>query len=303
MHGVPPVSAAARLAHVRDRLEPGKVAWWFSVYICIMVPGSKISLMNHQQISSRANSLFKKLRSLSASSRERRATGQILLDGAHLIEAYLETFGAPALVIVSAADWSQDASVLLERLHDSRTVVLPAAMFAEISPVTAPTGIMALVAIPERPVPTTVKLALMLENIQDPGNLGSILRNAAAANVDVVYLSTGCTEAWSPKALRGGQGAHFNLTIVEQADLLQEISRFEGNSYAAVLGGEALYAMDLSGNTAFLVGNEGSGLSSALVSAASKRVTIPLSDKVESLNAAAATAVCLFERVRQIGDY
>ena len=140
----------------------------------------------------------------------------------------------------------------------------------------------------------------MLEDIQDPGNLGSMLRTALGAGVDAVYLSKGCTDAWSPKALRGGQGAQFYLPIVEGVDLLETMQNFTGNTYAMTLDGESLYAQDLTKPTAFVIGNEGAGLSSAVLQTASHRVSIPMHQNLESLNAAAATAVCLFERKRQV---
>ena len=164
----------------------------------------------------------------------------------------------------------------------------------------AATGILALVKIPQLPVPQSPKFALMLEDIQDPGNIGSMLRTAAAAGVEVAYLSTSCTDAWSPKALRGGQGAQFVLPIVERADLIAELKNFQGNSYATAMQGESLYAQDLSKPSAFVIGNEGAGLRPQTIAAATKAITIPMSDaSVESLNAGAAAAVCLFECKRQ----
>jgi TrmH family RNA methyltransferase len=255
--------------------------------------------MAYQHISSRDNPLFKQLKTLSGSARERRAAGKILLDGAHLVEAYLETFGEPELLVISDGDCALDVMNLLDRLADVRTITLPTSMFSAVSPVTTPTGVLALVKTPRLTAPASPGFVLMLENIQDPGNLGSMLRNAAAAGVDAVYLSAGCTEVWSPKALRGGPGAHFVLPVIEGADLLAETARFEGETYATVMHGDTLYAMDLSGNTAFLIGNEGSGLSQELIDAVGRRITIPMPGRIESLNAAAATAICLFERVRQ----
>jgi TrmH family RNA methyltransferase len=131
-----------------------------------------------------------------------------------------------------------------------------------------------------------------------------MLRTAAAAGADVVYLSTGCTDAWSPKALRGGQGAQFVLPIVERADLVSALENFDGNSYATTMQGESLYTQDLTQATAFVIGNEGAGLRKHTVEAATKTITIPMMEihrgSVESLNAGAATAVCMFERMRQV---
>jgi TrmH family RNA methyltransferase len=142
---------------------------------------------------------------------------------------------------------------------------------------------------------------LLLEDIQEPGNLGALLRTAAAAGVEVVYLSKGCTEAWSPKTLRGGQGGHFRLEIVEGSDLKQVAESFSGTVYAAALrSSRSLYDLSLTGAVAFAFGNEGAGLSAELLRS-SESFSIPMPGAVESLNVAAAAAVCLFERVRQCG--
>jgi TrmH family RNA methyltransferase len=121
--------------------------------------------------------------------------------------------------------------------------------------------------------------------------------------VEVAYLSTSCTDAWSPKALRGGQGAQFVLPIVERADLITTLQNFHGNSYATTMQGESLYAQNLTQATAFVIGNEGAGLRKQTIAAATKSITIPMTNtilvSVESLNAGAAAAVCLFERKRQ----
>jgi TrmH family RNA methyltransferase len=255
--------------------------------------------MAYQHISSRDNPLFKQLKAISTSAQERRAAGKLLLDGAHLLEAYLQTFGEPELLVISEGDIALDVMHLLDQLVEIRTITMPASMFGAISPVTTPTGILALVKTPALMQPEQSDFVLMLESIQDPGNLGSLLRNAAAAGVDVVYLSEGCTEAWSPRALRGGQGAHFMLPIVEQADLPTVIRNFQGKTLATTMHGASLYDQVLSGKVAFVIGNEGAGLSQSVIDAATTQVTIPMPGKVESLNAAAAAAVCLFERVRQ----
>ncbi len=135
--------------------------------------------------------------------------------------------------------------------------------------------------------------------MQDPGNVGSILRTAAAAGVAQVFLSPRCAFAWSPKVLRAGQGGHFHLEIFEDVDLLAWMKNFHGTSVATVpSGGDSLFAADLRGPIAIVVGNEGAGLSTALCAAATRRVTIPMPGKFESLNASAAAAVCLFECVR-----
>ncbi len=255
--------------------------------------------MSFKHIVSRDNPVFKYMKKLAENARERRAESKTLLDGVHLIESYCETFGEPELVIIPEGKSSLEATQLMQQLEHVNTIMLPTLMYTELTPVATSTGILALVKTPKIAPPTVVKFALMLEDIQDPGNLGSMLRTALGAGVDAVYLSKGCTEAWSPKALRGGQGAQFYLPIIESADLLEIIGSFAGETYATTLNGAPLYAQDLAGATAFIIGNEGAGLSAKVVQAASHKISIPMQQNLESLNAAAAAAVCLFERARQ----
>jgi RNA methyltransferase, TrmH family len=253
-----------------------------------------------KHIISRDNPIFKQLKKLADSARERRTEGKTLLDGVHLIETYLTVFGEPALIIIPEGKSSLEATNLMQTLVDVNTIMLPTLMFAELTPVANSTGILALVKTPKIQLPSTIEFALMLEDIQDPGNLGSMLRTALGAGVQAVYLSKACTDAWSPKALRGGQGAQFYLPIVEGADLTTEIQNFAGNTYATTMHGESLYAHDLTAPSAFIIGNEGAGLSSKILSAANQQISIPMNNNLESLNAGAAAAVCLFERARQV---
>lgn len=256
--------------------------------------------MSFKHITSRDNPIFKQLKKFADNTKERRSEGKTLLDGVHLIESYMQTFGLPDVLIIPEGKSSVEATGLIQELTDVSTVMLPTLMFSELTPVTSSTGILALVKIPQLPVPEVQSLVLMLEDIQDPGNLGSMLRTAVAAGVQVAYLSTACTDAWSPKALRGGQGAQFVLPIVERADLMAELAAFNGNSFAMAMQGEDLYLQDLSQATAFVIGNEGNGLRKQTIAAASKAITIPMAENsVESLNAGVATAVCLFECRRQ----
>jgi TrmH family RNA methyltransferase len=252
-------------------------------------------------ITSAENQRFRALLKLQQSSRERRKAGRSLLDGVHLVSAYLQHVGSPDEIVVSASGLQNtEISALLARCG-GEPLVLADGLFRELSPVTTPTGIMAVVptprpaAVPARPGP-----CVMLEDLQDPGNLGSILRSAAAAGVPEVYLSTHCVHAWSPRVLRAAMGAHFALRIYERVDLYALVSRYPGRVLATVTKGDLpLYSADLAGHVALLFGNEGAGLSDALRSAAHQTIHIPMPGAAESLNVAAAAAVCLFERVRQ----
>jgi len=253
-------------------------------------------------ISSRDNSLFKSLKKLAHSARERRKAGKALLDGVHLIVAHIERIGAPEMLVVAlTAQDKAEVRGLLARLPDVGLIVLSDALFQELAPVDTPSGVLALIAVPELPLPQAQQCVVLLEAVQDPGNLGSILRSAAAAGVEAAYLSPGCADAWSPRVLRGGMGAHFALAIREGIDLVAAARTFAGEVVVTSLQSEAsLFDLNLSGAVAFVIGNEGAGVSQTLQQAATKSVRIPMPGAVESLNAAAAAAVCFFERVRQL---
>ncbi len=244
-------------------------------------------------IASRQNPRFKALKKLAESSRERRQAGRTLLDGEHLIEAWRqEGRGVECWVRAESSSYAIPPG--------AETLTLPDALFAELSPVKTPTGILAQVAIPAPMPPEHPALCLFVEDVQDPGNLGTLLRSAAAAGCEVAYLSAGCADPWAPKTLRAGMGAQFVLAMCERQDLSARVAAFQGITVAATLDGEtSLYDLDLKGPTGFLVGNEGAGLSPTLAALASHRARIPMPGRVESLNAAAAVAICLFERVRQ----
>lgn len=252
-------------------------------------------------ITSRDNALFKSLRKLAQSGRERKKMGQALLDGVHLITAYVAQAGLPQMLIVSASGQERaEIRSLLEQLPSVPLTLLSDVLFQEIAPVESPTGILARVAIPQLPLAEKIHFAVFLEALQDPGNLGSILRSAAAAGAQVAYLSAECADAWSPRVLRGGMGAHFYLPIREGADLVGIAENFAGNVVVTSLQAESdLFAVDLAGPVAFVIGNEGAGVSPLLQQAATQRVRIPMPGAMESLNAAAAAAICFFERVRQ----
>ncbi len=256
--------------------------------------------MAFKHITSRDNAVFKHLKKLAENKKERNKESKTLLDGVHLIEGYNLAFGEPELLIIPEGKSTLEATHLMQQLADVNTVMFPTLMFAELTPVAKSTGILALVKISPMQAPEEIRLALMLEDIQDPGNLGSMLRTALGAGVDVVYLSKGCTDAWSPKCLRGGQGAQFHLPIVEGVDIVEALAAFSGESFATTLAGESLYEQDLKQSVAFVIGNEGAGLSKGAIQAATQQINIPMNDQLESLNAAAAAAVCLFEYKRQI---
>lgn len=250
-------------------------------------------------IRSRDNPVYKELLALAGDRRARRQSGRALLDGPHLLQSGLDAGAVFRRLAFSETAAAGELAAWIRRLPDAPACVLPDALFNALAPVDTPVGVLGVIDIPAASHARPENCVVLLENIQDPGNLGAILRVAAAAGADAVHLSQGCCEAWSPKCLRGGQGAHFLLAIHENADLPALARDFGGPVYAASLGATAaLFDLDLRGPVGFAFGNEGAGLSPQLCAAA-RPFIIPMPGKVESLNVATAAAICLFERVRQ----
>lgn len=251
-----------------------------------------------RHITSRDNPGVKVLRALVDDPRRH---GRAWLDGIHLVTTCLHR-GIAIRQLLASESGQDNAEIgaLLQAAPDVDCVILRDSLFREISGLGSPTGIAAVIDIPPSPTGAIAGDAVLLDGVQDAGNVGAILRTAAAAGVRDVLLGAGCAGAWSPRVLRAGQGAHFSLAIREQVDLAATLAASTATSLATVArGGTSLYDVDLGGPILWLVGNEGAGLSAELVAAAKISATIPLADGTESLNVAAATAVCLFEAVRQ----
>ncbi len=253
-------------------------------------------------IRSRDNALFKQFASLVHSSRQRHKQGLTVLDGVHLVEAYGASRGAPHALLASESGLTHpEVRRLLAGGLMPQPVVLSDALFAECAAVQSPQGIAAIIAIPA-PAPPAGPLGpcLMLEDIQDPGNLGTLLRSAAAAGMPRAFLSPGCALAWAPRVLRASMGAHFQIELYEGANLPDLAQRYEGRVLGATLhGARPYFEADLRGAVALVIGNEGAGISADLLTRVHERIHIPMAPGVESLNAAVAGSVLMFERMRQ----
>jgi len=209
-----------------------------------------------------------------------------VLEGVHLIAIYCERVGAPqTLVVLDEALARREITDLMARVPAARTLVVRRALFSELASLPADVSALAVVPALVTRVSEPGHFCLLLEDVQDPGNVGTMIRTAAAAGVDQVVLSRDCAFAWAPKALRAGQGAHFLTAVIERVELRGWIDAFSAAG----------------GRVAIAIGNEGSGLSPALQQACDARIAIPMASGSESLNAAAAAAVVLFEAVRQRG--
>ncbi|CAM5180447.1 TrmH family RNA methyltransferase OS=Castellaniella defragrans OX=75697 GN=HNR28_002400 PE=4 SV=1 [Castellaniella defragrans] len=253
-------------------------------------------------IASRENPDFRFWLRLSQSRVGRTEVPRVLLEGQHLCEAWCQHQGDPCTLIVGesmrALPW---VAALWDRCAASRRVVLRDSLAGVLSQVEHGPAVFCVVQPPQPSLPQRVESAcLCLDRVQDPGNLGTLLRTAAAAGFRHAFLSAGCAQAWTPKVLRSGQGAHFALRIHEQVDLGQLIDRLAIPLAVTTLErGRSLYEVDLRRPCAWLFGNEGRGVAEQWLAQATVRVRIPQEPLVESLNVAAAAAICLFEQRRQ----
>jgi len=257
------------------------------------------------RIASRHNPRLREVARLIASSRDRRRARRAILEGEHVVAEYLARFGAPdALVVNEDAATRPGIAALVAKVPAAGVLLLPRALFDGLSALPPDIGVIAVATAPAPAVTSAIDgvLVLLLEAIQDPGNLGSMLRSAAAFGADAVVLSPDCAFPWAPKVLRAGQGAHFRVAIHEDADLVATARAFRaggGRMLATVAhGGVPLPQVRVDGRIALAIGNEGSGLSAALRGEADDTVTIPMPGGTESLNAAAAAAVALYEIAR-----
>lgn len=254
-------------------------------------------------ISSRQNPLIKDLHLLATSASERRQQAKTVLDGVHLVQAAMAHGVSLDLVCVSERGYqSAEIAALIDVIEPlTSCLYLPDALFHHISPTDTPAGILAVIKQPtEMTAKTSTSSCVVLEGIQDVGNLGTIFRTAAAAGIESVFLSEGCAQAWSPRVLRAAMGAHFLLSIHEKVNIAELLTGYQGVSVATALDGACnLYEMNLHQPIAWLFGSEGQGLSVGTMALAQQKVMIPMAKGVESLNVAAAAAVCLFEERRQ----
>lgn len=262
-----------------------------------------------KHISSRDNPLYKQLMRLVRGKREKGADGHtaqhVVLEGVHLCQAWLQHVGVPELALFDLQKLETQAELqsLANRLPAGLCHSCEPRLAAGLSQVEHGQGVYFLAAAPAPVLPARIAHnCLWLDRLQDPGNVGTLLRTAAAVGIQHAYLSTGCASAWSAKVLRSAQGAHFVMTIHEHVDLAALRSRLDVPLVATALDGAgSLYDAALPARCAWVFGNEGQGVDQALLAQADMRVFIPQAADVESLNVAVAAGVCLFEQRRAHG--
>jgi RNA methyltransferase, TrmH family len=234
--------------------------------------------------------------------RDRRAAeGAFVVEGFRAVHDALQTGAVPRLLFVRQGEpesWRELA--LSARVHAR---VVERKLFDRLSDVQTPQGILAvfpfpsLAPDPDDPAP----LALVLDRLRDPGNLGTLLRSAAGAGVNAVYLSPETVDPWNPKAVRAGMGAHFRIPLIPlETGMLDELRlRLPRRVLASAAAARPYHATDWTGAAALVIGGETEGVGPELQAWGTEEVGIPLAQGVESLNAAVAGAVILFEAARQ----
>ena len=257
-----------------------------------------------ERITSAQNPTLKLVRKLAQTAHEREERGQIVLDGIRLVSDYAERFGLvnASLVVSEYATSRPDVGGLIALLSDdARVLQIPDRLFEGVSTMDTPSG---LIAVVNKPTITDNQrknsFSLALDGVQDPGNLGSILRTAAGTNVTAVLLSESCADPWSPKCMRGGMGAQFVLPVAKHTDIESVIEGCQGTRIATSSHeGQSLVDTKFVTPLILMIGGEGAGLDPELADLADYCVRIPLNNDMESLNVGAAVAMICYEQLRQ----
>jgi TrmH family RNA methyltransferase len=245
------------------------------------------------RITAHDNALLMRLRRLGSDGSAYRRVGQVWLEGDHLCRALQQRAGAAACAVLSDSG-ADDPALRALAGYAARTVLVSDALFASISTLESPARIGFVLDLAASPTALPGVASLVLDRVQDAGNAGSMLRSAAAFGVQQVVALKGTVALWSPKVLRAGMGAHFALRLVEAGDsaALQalQVPLVATSSHAGVLLPQAA----LPSPCAWVLGHEGQGVSPELLAACALQVRIPQPGGEESLNVAAAAAVCLY---------
>jgi TrmH family RNA methyltransferase len=242
-------------------------------------------------VSSRDNPLLKDLRRLAQDGGAYRKLGRVWLEGDHLCRAARERGVRPAVAVFSETFWARSRFDWADA--SDRLVVVADDLLAGVSGLESPAPMGFVMDLPTRPALRADAATVVLDRLQDAGNVGSILRSAGAFGFAQVVALKGTAALWSPKVLRAGMGAHFGLRLIEAASP----DELEALSVPLVVtsshGGDFLHRAALPWPCAWVLGHEGQGVSPALEARAALRIRIAQPGGEESLNVAAAAAICL----------
>lgn len=252
-------------------------------------------------ITSRQNPKIKQIRKLNSGSKYRSQAGLFAVEGIRILEEAGRSATKPEWVLFTE-DLDQRGMQLLNTYQTQQIPCDPVTteVMEAASETKTPQGLLGVFPLVSLPLPPSPRLLVILDSLRDPGNLGSLMRTSLAANVDGLLLSPGSVDPFSPKVVRSAMGAHFNLPIQTASwPEIAAITRDLPLLLAEMDSGGSLWETDLTGPVGIILGSEAHGPGEKARKLASKSVHIPTSSKIESLNAAVAGAVLLFEISRQ----
>lgn len=251
-------------------------------------------------ISSSQNPKIKLVHALLGRAKERREAGAFVADGVRLVEEAVKSNWKFRFALYDESLNARGSSLVEQLLsHGVDVEEVSEQLMKSLSGTETPQGLLAVLEISQQPIVNPLNFVLIPDQIRDPGNLGTLLRTAAAAGVQAVFLPPETTDAFSPKVLRSGMGAHFRLPI---HSMKWEKIRRETNDlkiFLADMDGDSCWEIDLRQPLALIVGSEAEGASDEARRLASQNISIPMSGDMESLNAGVAGSVLMFEVVRQ----
>jgi RNA methyltransferase, TrmH family len=252
-------------------------------------------------ITSNQNTKIKLVRSLLGRAKERREVGAFIAEGVRLVEEAVTSNWRFKFALYDDS-LNEHGLGLIKRLEDEKTEVekVESRLLQSLSETETPQGILAVLEFTDLPIPNFPSFILIPDQIRDPGNLGTLLRTAAAAGVDVALIPPETTDAFAPKVVRAGMGAHFRLPIISlDWDEIPTHLKMRNVFIADATGDSIYWDADFKTPLALIVGSEAEGVSAQARKLASKTVSIPMPGKMESLNAGVAGAVLMFEVIRQ----
>ena len=252
-------------------------------------------------ITSKDNPTIKTTHALLTQSRQRKKLGKTVIEGTHLLEAYLNAGLTPETVIVSDSGLqNSEIAALLDRLQGVKILTVSDSLYKDIRSLGESLPMMAVIAMPQPSLPNVIDHdCLIINGVQDNGNLGTLLRTASAVGVKTVICTTGSASAWSPKTLRAGMGANFSLDIFENINVDEILAKVKVPMFATSSHTDkVIYQTDLRQPLALIMGHEGQGVDERLLSQ-SAPIALPQPNGQESLNVAIAGALCLYEVLRQ----
>ena len=253
-------------------------------------------------ITSAQNSKIKLVRALLGRARERREANAFAVEGVRLVEEAMDSDWKFQFALYDD-NLSERGRSLVESLKSEGIDVemVSEGLMKSISETETPQGILAVLELTQLPIPTVPDFILIPDQIRDPGNLGTLLRSAAATGVQAVLLPPETTDAFAPKVLRAGMGAHFKLPVRSLAwDEIKQICQSANlQLYLADMDGQSCWETNLRQPVALMIGGEAEGASKEARKLAYQRISIPMTEKLESLNAGVAGSVLMFEVVRQ----